>query len=165
MPSHKLPGDEYPDPLSLLRDPNWEHNWPTLILRGIYDVMEKERRVSRGSLMERYIKAFNVVIYRLHKESQPPRIIVNNGIIELTPYGHKRNNMAMGLADFDESARAYYKKKKGKKTGKPLEKKDMRLDTKEKLIQLKRWFAELVRELPDAQPASSPVNNASLPGA
>jgi len=149
VPNKTLP-EGYPDPLNLLRDPGWEQNYPIIILRGIQGIIERERKAGRGSLMESYIKAFNVIIMTLAKKSDPPRIRVNKEQIQLTSYGMKRDEMLRGMRRFDEEA----KKSHGNKT-----KAQMQKDTKDRMKKLRIWIDILVRELPDGQPQQSPVSN------
>lgn len=148
MPARKLPGDEYPDPMSLIKDPGWEDNWPMLILRGIYSIMARERKAGRGTLRQAYVKAFNVVILSVARKSSPRLITVDEGVITLTSYGHKRDEMSRGLRRMDDSA----KRRWGKKS-----RADMQKDTRIKMKKLRIWIDMLVHELPDAQPVQSPT--------
>ena len=147
MPKKTLPKG-YPDPMDLIRDPGWETNYPMLILRGIYGIMDRERKTGRGSITERYIKAFNIIIMTMAKKSQPRRIRINKGMLELTSFGEKRNQMILGGLKFDEAAKRRY----GNKT-----KADIIKENKKKMKQLRIWINILVHELPDAQPVSSPT--------
>ena len=139
--------DGFPDPESLLRDPNWEDNWPTFILRGIHDIMEREKKAGRGSLMECYVKGFNVILYTMARVAHPPRIQVANGVIKLTSFGMKRNEMLMGRRRLDSAAKRKYGAKKTKQ--------DFQKETKDKLNQLRIWIEILQNDLPD--PAGSPA--------
>ena len=94
----KLPKG-WPDPYGLLRDPEWEKNYPMIVLRGIYDVMERMRteeedkkkgaalrekrrealkRAMKGSgkpipgdYERRYIAGFNITIWKLANAKKP----------------------------------------------------------------------------------------------
>ena len=136
--------------MNLLRDPSWQQNYPMLILRGIQGIMEREQKAGRGSLMERYIKAFNIIVLTLAKKSEPRRIRINKGLIELTSFGMKRDEMVRGSRRFDDAMKRRY----GNKS-----KADMQLDTKNRMKKLSIWIGILVHELPDAQPQQSPVSN------
>jgi len=149
VPKKTLPKG-YPDPMDLIRDPGWETNYPMLILRGIYGIMERERAVGRGSLTERYIKAFNIIVLTMARKSQPRRARIVKGLIELTSFGEKRNKMVSGELRFDEAAKRRY----GNKT-----KGEIRKENIKKMKQLRIWISTLVHELPDGQPVSSPTRS------
>jgi hypothetical protein len=149
MPLLHLP-ENYPDPMDLIRDPKWEANYPALILRGIYNIMEREGKSGRGSLLERFTKAFNIIILTLAKRSNPRRIVINNGSIQLTTFGDKQNEMISGNMRFDIKN----KKRYGNKT-----RAEMKAETRKIMKQLKIWINSLAQDLPDKQPAKSPTRN------
>ena len=85
MPNYSPPFELDPD--VIIRNPD---KFPRLLLRGIYSVMERERKRGRGSLMERYRKGFNVVIEGL-VTAKPPRLRVTpTKEIQLASYGFRR---------------------------------------------------------------------------
>jgi hypothetical protein len=64
--------------------------WPRLLLRGIYDVMKRDEKANQGSLMERYRKGFNVVVFGMVK-ARPPRLVVTSKReIQMVGYGFQR---------------------------------------------------------------------------
>lgn len=152
MPSKKLP-DGFPDPEVILRDANWEQTFPKLILRGIYDVMEREKSAGRGSLKECYVKAFNVVMFGLARRSEPPRIIVKDGTFYLTGEGHKREAEVIGLREMSEDRK--------KSTGQKLSRREMQVDTAKKMKKLGIWIEMLAKDLSDKMPDQSPEVRAS----
>lgn len=105
--------------------------FPRLLMRGIYDVMKREEEAGRGSLMERYRKGFNVVVYGLVK-ANPPRIRVTaEKTIELISYGFRRES---------EIQRGTEKK-----------------ETDFKMRELYRWLKFLRTQLPSEEPTGSPT--------
>lgn len=152
MPSKTLP-DGFPDPEALLRDKNWEQNYPKLILRGIYDVMERDRKAGKGSLKECYTKAFNVVVFGLAKKSEPPRITVSNGTFSLTGEGYKREAEVIGEREIPKERR--------KTLGVYKSRREMQVDTALKMKKLRIWIDMLSNELSDQMPNKSPTIQAS----
>lgn len=152
MPAKTLP-DGFPKPEIILRDEKWEQNFHKLILRGIYDVMERERKAGRGSLMERYVKAFNVVMFALAKTAQPPRITVSKGLYTLTKEGYEREAEVAG--------ERLMPKERQQQTGLFKDRREMQVETALKLKKLKPWIEELSRSLADKMPDQSPTIRAS----
>lgn len=152
MPAKKLP-DGFPEPEIILRDKKWEENFPKLILRGIYDVMEREKKAGRGSLMERYIKGFNVVMFALAKTAQPPRITVANGLFTLTKDGYQREAEVKG--------ERLMSKERQQDLGKVMGRQEMQVETALKMKKLRPWIEELSRSLSDNMPDQSPTIRAS----
>lgn len=184
MPLRKLPSDEYPDPLTLLRDTEWDQHWPAIVLRGIYDIMVKERAAGTGSLMQCYVKAFNIIILTLVRKSHPRRATVSNGEFTLTPYGTKINEMYAGNRKVGGSDNTSIVQKYGKITAtktkakrlnpkrrrrkkatkkvtktekKEMSKQDMARETRIKIKKLRIWIDTLVKTLPDEMPDRSPT--------
>ena len=184
MPLRKLPSDEYPDPLTLLRDIEWDQHWPPIVLRGIYDVMVKERAAGTGSLMQCYVKAFNIIILTLVRKSHPRRATVSNGEFTLTPAGIKINEMYAGNRRVGGSDNTSIVQKYGKSTAtktkvksltpkrrrrrkvtkkttktekKGMTKQGMARDTRIKIKKLRIWIDTLVKTLPDEMPDRSPA--------
>jgi len=121
MPNYKPPFNLDPD--MVIRNPD---KFPRLFLRGIYDVMERERKAGRGSLMERYRKGFNVIAVGMVK-ARPPRIRVNpNKEIELASYGYRRE----------------VQMRRGKEA----------VETDKKMKKLYIWLDQLRLELEESQP-------------
>lgn len=121
MPNYKPPFKLDPD--VVIRNPD---KFPRLLLRGIYSVMERERKAGRGSLMERYRKGFNVVVHGMVK-ARPPRLrITPNKEIELASYGYRRE-VEIG---------------RGREA----------IETDKKMKKLYIWFEQLRLELEENQP-------------
>jgi hypothetical protein len=150
MPKLTLPKDFLLDPMDLIRDPNWESNYPKIILRGIYNIMKKDRKKGRGSTPAQFIKAFNIIILTLAKKSHPHRIVVDNGIINLTAFGDKQNEMLSGNVRLD----AKYKKRYGNKS-----KSQMQAETRKMMKELKILINIVRHHLADGQPVKSPTRN------
>lgn len=112
----------------VIRNPD---NFPRLLLRGIYDVMKREEEAGRGSLMERFVKGFNVVVYGLVR-ARPPRLRVTaDKSIEMINYGFQRE----------------IEINRGKE----------QKITQKKMKELYRWLDALRAELPENQPQGSPT--------
>lgn len=152
MPAKRLP-QGFPEPEIILRDEKWAENFPVLLLRGIYDVMERERKAGRGSLMERYVKAFNVVMFALARTANPPRMIVANGIYTLTKEGFERDAEVRGEREMTKARQ--------KELGLFMDRREMQVDTALKLKKLRPWIEELSRSLADKMPDQSPTIRAS----
>lgn len=128
----------WPDPYNLLRDLEWEKHYPMLLLRGIYDRMErgrseeekspkllsKRRKESEtharglgksmpGDHERRYVAGFNIVVYSLTMAT-PPRLFpgqVKKGLLSvelLTSRGKEREAEVTGLRDLSFSSREKY---------------------------------------------------------
>lgn len=148
MPNFHPPFDL--DPTVVLRDRNRNDNFPHLLLRGIYDVMKRER--GRMSPLEAYTKGFNVVVWGLAK-ADPPRIRVRDKIIELTSEGYKREAEVNGRRDMEKDRKVELglsSKSRG----------DMQKDTERKLKELKLWLDPLIADLPGEAPLQSPTERA-----
>lgn len=116
------------DPVMVLKNPD---KFPRLLLRGIYDVMKREEKAGRGSLMERYRKGFNVVVFGLVK-AKPPRLRVTPaGEIELIGFGWQRET---------DVHRGTEKK-----------------ETDDKMKELYRWIKFLRSQLPEDAPKGDPT--------
>jgi len=149
----------WPDPYSLLRDIEWEKHYPMLLLRGIYDRMERGRREeekspkalskrrkeaeahakSKGKPMpgdqeRRYVAGFNIVVYSLTMAT-PPRLFpgqVKKGLLNmesLTTRGKEREAEVVGLRELSATSRDKYGK---------ISRQAMSKNTREKLKQLRR---------------------------
>lgn len=111
MPKKTLPTG-WPDPYDLLRDPNWEENYPKLLLRAIYNIMER----APGDIEAKYIAGFNIGLYRLTTADQPRFFpaMIKKGILtmeSLTSVGKRREAEVTGLRDLEpKSVRKYGKK-------------------------------------------------------
>lgn len=132
MPRKVLPPG-WPDPYDLLRDVNYEENYPKILLRGIWNVMA--RNEVGGDLEQRYIAGFNFAVTRLVKAKRPRLFpqMVRDGIATkaaLTTKGEEREAEVIGLRDLSKESIKNY----GKKT-----RTEMEMNTKRKLIQLARW--------------------------
>jgi hypothetical protein len=151
MPNFKPPFDL--DPTVVLRDKSRDDNFPHLLLRGIYDVMKREK--GRMSPMEAYIKGFNVVVFGL-AHANPPRIRVKDKLIELTSEGYKRETEVNGRREMS----------KERKTELGINKKrdEMQKETELKLRELKLWLDPLIANLPDGVPPQSPTMRAPQSG-
>ena len=150
MPSYKPPFDL--DPTVVLRDRNRDDNFPHLLLRGIYDVMKRER--GRMSPMEAYTKGFNVVVWGL-AHANPPRIRVKNKVLDytcLTSFGLEREEEINGRREMSKET----------KTALGLDKKrnEMQKETQKKLKELRLWLDPLISELPNEVPIQSPTSRA-----
>lgn len=136
--NHELPPG-WPDPYALLRDPKWEENYPKLLLRGIYDVMQRVP----GGIEERYLAGFNIVVYRLTKAT-PPRLNpddITHGILTVksltahTGGGKEREKEVLGRTKLSPKSKRRYGDKSPS---------EMRTDTDEKM-KLLRIEIEKVR--------------------
>jgi hypothetical protein len=137
---HLPPG--WPDPYDLLRDLEWEQNYPMILLRGIYSIMEKQRRSeekskatlkknraeskadaqSRGKQMpgdveRRYLAGFNITVFRLVKADQPrffPAVVKKGHLSKdaLTSIGKEREAEVMGRRDLSPKSLRRYGKGK-----------------------------------------------------
>ena len=132
MPKKTLPPG-WPDPYDLLRDPEWEQNYPMLLLRAIYSIMEK----APGDLEAKYKAGFNIGVHKLTM-ANPPRLypsMIKKGILNketLTSHGKERENEVLGLRDLSTES----KKRYGKKS-----RSEMARDTVEKMKKLRRKLA------------------------
>ena len=131
MPKKTLPPG-WPDPYSLLRDPAWEENYPKLLLRAIYSVMER----APGDIESRYVAGFNIGLFKLTTADQPRFFpaMIKKGILTLetlTSIGKEREAEVLGLRDLSEKS----KRKYGKKS-----RSEMAKDTREKLKKLERML-------------------------
>lgn len=137
MPKKLLPPG-WPDPYTLLRDINWEMNYPKILLRGIYDIMQR----APGKLEAKYVAGFNICLTKLTLVSQPPvfwKDQILDGILTmetLTPYGKRREKEVLGKADLSPKSRQKY----GKKTTRS----DMAKGTRVKLKKLRRLLETVV---------------------
>lgn len=147
MPNYHPPFDL--DPTVVLRDRNRIKNFPHLLLRGIYDVMKREK--GRMSPLEAYTKGFNVVVWGL-AHADPPRIRVVDKVIQLTSEGVKRENEVSGRREME----------KDRKVALGLNKKrdEMQKDTEKKLKELTLWLDPLISSLPGEAPLQSPTERA-----
>jgi hypothetical protein len=145
MPSYKTPFDL--DPTVVIRDRSREDSFPHLLLRGIYDVMKREK--GRMTPMEAFTKGFNVVVWGL-ATADPPRIRVKDKIIALTSEGLKREAEVNGRREMD----------KERKTALGLNKRrdEMQKDTERKLKELRLWLDQLIGQLPNEVPPQSPTS-------
>ena len=148
MPNYHPPYDL--DPTVVIRDRNRNDNFPHLLLRGIYDVMKREK--GRMSPMEAFTKGFNVVVWGL-ANAQPARIRVKNKIIELTSEGYKREDEVNGRREMDQE------RKTSLGINKP--RVEMQKDTEKKLKELKLWLDALIIDLPGEAPPQSPTMRAT----
>jgi hypothetical protein len=116
------------DPNIVIRNPD---AYPRLLLRGIYDVMERERKAGRGSLMERYRKGFNVVVFAMVRADPPRlRVVAGKGTdVAIVGFGWEREGDVM--------------------------RSDERKETTRKLKELYRWLGQLKEEL-DGADAQNP---------
>jgi hypothetical protein len=136
MPAKTLPPG-WPDPYTLLRDLNWEENYPKLLLRGIYSIMER----APGDVESKYKAGFNIALYKL-TTAQPPRFQpaqVKKGILTmetLTSVGREKEAEVTGLRDLSPASRRKY--------GKTTSRSEMKRDTAEKMKKLGRLL-EMVR--------------------
>jgi len=136
MPKKTLPPG-WPDPYTLLRDPEWEKNYPKLMLRGIYSVMLR----ARGDVEAKYNAGFNIIVYKLTM-ANPPRFFIHEitkGILTLetlTLPGKELEAEVLGLQDLSPKSKRKYGVKKGRS--------DMKTDTNEKMEQLRRLL-DMVR--------------------
>lgn len=132
MPKYSLPPG-WPDPYDLLRDVDYEQHYPHLLLRGIYNVMER----SNSANYEYWFRAgFNFVVKRL-ATAKPPRYVLSTllegdaGLNALSTRGVRQNAEVTGATKLSqESVRKY-----GKKSPTQME-----MDTKKKLKKLAQWI-------------------------
>lgn len=116
------------DPNMVIKNPD---KFPRLLLRGIYDVMKREEEASRGSLMERYRKGFNVVVHGL-VTADPPRLKVTpEKELELVGFGWRRETEVNRGPEKKETAR--------------------------KMKELYLWLKILRKQLPDGLPQGDPT--------
>lgn len=131
MPKKTLPPG-WPDPYDLLRDPNYEENYPKLLLRAIYSIMER----APGDIEAKYVAGFNIGLYKL-TTADPPRFfpaLIHKGVLtmeSLTAMGKQLEAEVTGLRDLSPKS----KRKYGKKS-----RSEMDRDTREKLKQLARML-------------------------
>ena len=159
MPKHTLPSG-WPDPYTLLRDPNWEENYPKLLLRGIYDIMERNRRDEEkkpalhrkrreearahtrgigktmpGDVERRYLAGFNIALFKL-VNAKEPRFFpgeIKKGILTLETLnseGKKREAEVLGLRELSPQSRRKY--------GKGTKRSDLKASTMKKMKELRR---------------------------
>ena len=114
--------------------------------------MDRERKAGRGSLMETYVKGFNVAVMTLVGKTKPPRAYVSNGNFILTSFGNKINGMYEGHRRVTGDPNSHIVKKHGRKS-----KAEMGKEYNLKLKQLQIWIDTLVKTLPDEMPDRSPV--------
>lgn len=131
MPKKTLPPG-WPDPYDLLRDPNYEENYPKLLLRAIYSIMER----APGDIEAKYVAGFNIGLYRLTTADQPRFFpaMIKKGVLTmeaLTSIGKEREAEVIGLRDLSPKS----KRKYGKKS-----RSDMAKDTRIKLKKLARML-------------------------
>ena len=129
MPKKTLPPG-WPDPYDLLRDVQWEENYPKLLLRAIFSIMER----APGDIEAKYVAGFNIGLYRL-TTATPPRFfpaMIKKGILTmeaLTSQGKEREAEVTGLRDLSsQSIRKYGK----------VSRSDMAKDTRAKMKLLAR---------------------------
>lgn len=144
MPNFHPPFDL--DPTVVLRDKSRDDNFPHLLLRGIYDVMKREK--GRMSPLEAYTKGFNVVVWGL-ATANPARIRVKDKIIELTSEGYRREMEVRGRREMAEDVKSNLGLKKSRM--------EMQKDTEAKLKELKLWLDAILATLPDGTPPQSPT--------
>ena len=137
----------WPDPLTLLRDPKWEENYPTILLRGIFNVMAREKKGTKskkkptsGDFEHRYKAGFNMSVWSL-TNATPPRFrpdLIKKGILDLsvlTSIGKEREAEVLGLRGLSPKSRRKY----GNKS-----RADMKRDTYRKMIELRKLL-DMVR--------------------
>ena len=131
MPKKTLPPG-WPDPYDLLRDTNWEENYPKLLLRAIYNIIKR----APGDIEAKYVAGFNIGLFRLTTIDQPRFFpaMIKKGILtmeSLTSIGKRREAEVVGLRDLDpESVRKYGKKSRA----------EMSKDTRAKMKKLARML-------------------------
>jgi len=165
MPKLILPPG-WPDPYTLLRDPEWEETYPKILLRGIYSVMERRQgeELKKPSLAEtrrkqlkallhgsgkplpgdherRYLAGFNIIVWKLTKANHPRFFPsqIKKGILStavLTGPGKQREAEVLGRRDLSSKSQRKY--------GKTIKKTDLKLDTTKKLKKLRRLL-DMVR--------------------
>jgi len=137
MPKRTLPPG-WPDPYTLLRDPNWEDNYPKLFLRGVYAIMKR----APGDIEAKYKAGFNICLHKLTIVSQPPSLWkdqVVKGVLNLrtlTPHGKMREKEVLGLVELSAKSRRKY--------GKKVTRADMKKNTQVKMKELRRML-DMVR--------------------
>ena len=180
----KLP-EGWADPYALLRDPDWEANYPMLLLRGIYDVMERKRKEEEADVREiikrreaarkankgtgkpipgdverRYLAGFNMSVWSL-VNAKPPRLhmrMVSNGIISreaLTAKGVTREAEVRGLRTLSKESKARI----GNKS-----RNDMHQETIKKMRGLRRLIKMVIATTAEevVPPSSNPVAPSSV---
>lgn len=132
MPRYALPKG-WPNPYDLLRDTDYEQNYPKILLRGIYNIIE--RGDVGGNIEFRFKAGFNFSVNSLVK-AKPPRLflaMVRKGVATkdaLTTKGIEREGEVIGLRDLSKDSKRRY----GSKT-----RSEMEADTKRKLKKLAQW--------------------------
>lgn len=132
MPRYELPKG-WPNPYDLLRDVDYEQNYPRVLLRGIWNVID--RGDVGGNLEFRFKAGFNFAVTAMVR-GKPPRLflaMVRKGIATkdaLTTKGIEREGEVVGLRDLSKTSKRRY----GGKS-----RSEMEADTKRKLKQLAQW--------------------------